>query len=103
MLPIGKRYFAINLCGVVFAKGECDRFTLNHEGIHTEQIKELLVIGFYLFYVMEWILRAIQYRSFYRGYLNISFEREAYTHANDLSYIPSRPRFAFFRYFRKRK
>lgn len=97
-LPLGRRYYAINICGVLFAKGPCDKYLLNHEKIHTEQIKELLVLGFYIWYVVEWAFKSLMYGSFYKGYRNISFEREAYDNGDDLDYLPRRRRFAFMRY-----
>lgn len=101
VLPLGKRFYAINLCGVLFAKGPCSRYVINHESIHTRQILELLVVGFYIWYVMEWIYKAIRYRGFYKGYEQISFEREAYAHDHNLEYLTRRPRFAFLKYLRR--
>ena len=101
-IPIGKRYYAINLFGIIFAKGKCSAVTINHEAIHTAQMKELLYIPFYLIYLLEWLIRLIQYRNLYKAYSNISFEREAYAHETNLSYISSRPRFQSFRRFLRR-
>ena len=78
-----KGFIAINLFGVLFVRNEYKkRFesggfttTLNHESIHTEQIKELGYIFFYIWYLIEWLLRL----PFGNAYYNISFEREAYT------------------------
>lgn len=100
IIPFGKHFFAINLFGILFAKGECDETIINHESIHTAQIKELLYIFFYLLYVIEWLIRVIQYRGCIKGYQNISFEREAYTHQHDLEYLGKRRRFEFTRYMR---
>ena len=97
-LPIGRRYYAINICGMVFAKGPCDEVMLNHEAIHTAQMKELLILGFYLLYVWEWLYKSLRLLSFYRGYLNISFEREAYENAGNPNYLSSRRPYAFGRY-----
>ena len=49
---------AINLFGVIFVRGnsKIDEVTINHERIHTAQMKELLYIPFYLFYVIEWLI-----------------------------------------------
>lgn len=98
-IPIGRRFYAINLCGVLFAKGPCNRRIINHESIHTQQIKELLVLGFYLWYVIEWTIKLIKYRNMYKAYENISFEREAYANDANYSYISTRPRYAFMKYF----
>lgn len=97
LLPLGRRYYAINLCGVVFAKGPCDDKVLNHEAIHTAQMKELLVIGFYVWYLLEWIVKSVRYRGFHKGYLNIRFEREAYMNDANLSYLKIRRPFAFLK------
>lgn len=98
ILPIGKNFFAINLCGIIFAKGECDAITLNHEKIHSRQILELLVLPFYLLYIIEWLVRLFQYKDTYRAYKNISFEKEAYTNQNDFHYLRKRKLFNFLNY-----
>lgn len=98
ILPIGKRYLAINLFGVVFAKGELDAVDLNHESIHTAQMRELLYIPFYLLYFIEWLVRLVRHRGdLFAAYRSISFEREAYAHQRDLRYLSSRPRFAWLK------
>ena len=53
-------YAAINLFGIILAREECkplSRVTLNHEAIHTAQMKELLYVGFYLWYIIEWFIK----------------------------------------------
>ena len=49
---------------------------LNHERIHFQQQKEMLVIFFYCWYGLEYLLRVIQYKNRFVAYQNISFERE---------------------------
>ena len=73
---------------------------INHESIHIEQQKELLVIGFYIWYVLEWFIRL-----FMKGdaYKNISFEREAYENASNLEYINSRKGYSWFKYLKRSK
>lgn len=97
IIPIGKGFGAINLFGVLFAKKDM-RLTLeviNHEKIHTAQMRELLYLPFYLAYVMEWLVRMIQYRGkIYKAYYNISFEKEAYRNGDDLTYLNRRCRYA---------
>ncbi|MBD5329163.1 MAG: hypothetical protein HDS03_04665 [Bacteroides sp.] len=97
IIPFGKRFYAINLFGILFAKGPCHEETINHERIHTAQMRELLYIPFYLLYIIEWLFRLLQHRNLYRAYRTISFEREAYSHESDLSYLSRRRRFASFR------
>lgn len=102
-LPLGKSYLAINLFGVIFAKGELNSVLRNHEYIHTLQQREMLFLFFYLWYVLEWIFRVIQYRSFNKGYYHISFEEEAYTNQRNLIYDQERHRFAWWKYLKKGK
>ncbi len=96
-----KGYAAINICGVIFARHEqkplSDR-TRRHEAIHTRQIIELLVIGFYVWYGIEWLIRLAQYRNRKDAYRNISLEREAYGNDKKESYLESRRLFAFVGY-----
>ena len=69
---------------------------INHEKIHIEQQKELLVIFFYLWYVLEWAIKFFKYGS--QSYYNISFEREAYKYDKDLTYLDKRKRWAFLKF-----
>lgn len=92
-----KGFAAINLCGVVFARRECrplSATTLNHEAIHTAQMRELLYVGFYLCYLVEWLARLFRNGNAYR---NISFEREAYANQLDPDYLMARRRWAMWR------
>lgn len=92
----------LNLFGTFWARDTSwiDRYVINHERIHTAQQRELLFIPFYIVYLLEWLVRIAQYRNFYQAYRNISFEREAYTHGNDLTYLPRRSRYAWMRYLK---
>lgn len=67
----------------------------NHESIHFEQQKELFVIGFYLIYVFEFVRNLFHYKSSYKAYKNISFEREAFTNEANLNYLDKREKYAF--------
>lgn len=94
-------YKAINLFGILFVRGNAriDEVTINHERIHTEQMKELLYIFFYLWYGVEWVVRLVQYRQgSYMAYRNISFEREAYQNEGYQSYLDHRNMFNFLKY-----
>lgn len=99
LIPVGKRYYAINLFGVLFAKGPCNRTIITHEKIHTAQMKELGYLFFYLAYVVEWLIRVIQYRGLHKGYLNISFEKEAYCNQSDSGYPGRRRHYSFVSYY----
>lgn len=91
-------FIATNLFGVLFArKGTIiSPVTINHESIHTAQMKEMLYVFFYLFYVTEWLIRLLRYKG--RAYYNISFEREAYTNMSNSDYLKERRPYAWLKY-----
>jgi hypothetical protein len=70
---------------------------LNHERIHTAQMLELLVLGFYLWYLVEWLVLLVRHRNVLRAYRNIRFEREAYENERDMNYLKSRKFWAWMR------
>ena len=75
-----------------------DKFFINHEKIHLKQQLEMLLILFYVWYLLEYLLRLIQYKDFNQAYRNISFEREAYTNEKDLDYLKRRSFLGFVKY-----
>lgn len=88
----------MNLFGIIFArtgKYISDQ-TINHESIHTEQMKEMWYIPFYIWYFIEWFIRLFLPGNAYR---NISFEQEAYDNDKNLSYLENREKFAWLKYF----
>lgn len=91
IIPFGE-YDAINLFGIIFIKGNASQTVLNHEAIHTAQMKELLYIFFYIIYGIEYLWNLIKYKD--KAYDNISFEKEAYAHQRDFNYLDNRKHFA---------
>lgn len=90
-----KGFAAINLFGLVFAREGSRPLTpqcINHEKIHTAQMKELWYIVFYLLYFFEWLYRLVFHTK--TAYKGISFEVEAYKNQHDYSYLKHRKRFA---------
>lgn len=71
---------------------------INHEKIHLRQQIELMILPFYLWYVMEFIVRIFQYKNWDLAYRNISFEREAYTNEKDLNYLKKRSFWTFLKF-----
>lgn len=92
-----KGFKCINLFGTLFVRKECymSAEDYNHEDIHTEQMKELLYIGFYLWYFIEWLIRLFKKGNAYR---NISFEKEAYNNEDNFNYPSNRSGFAWWKY-----
>lgn len=98
-LPFFPKRYAMSFLGVILCgrKDWIDKYVQNHETIHLRQQQEMLFLPFYIIYVLELLYRSVQYRSFYKGYMNISHEREAYQHDHDLDYLKTRKCFAQFR------
>ena len=96
-----KGFSAMNLFGLMFVRKECKNRisdkTINHESIHTEQMKELGFIPFYIIYFIEWIVRLFKKGNAYR---NISFEQEAYSNETNLDYIKTRKRYTWLKYWK---
>ncbi|MDE6023054.1 MAG: hypothetical protein K2G13_06085 [Muribaculaceae bacterium] len=92
--------YCLNLFGMLFTRDKSwiDQDVINHERIHNAQQPELLFIPFYILYILEWLVRLLQYRNWNKAYTNISFEREAYTNGHNHSYLPARRHYAFLKY-----
>lgn len=98
-----KGFVAMNLFGVLFARkgANITQRVINHELIHTAQMKEMLYVFFYLWYFIEWIVRLFQYRfKNHSAYRAISLEREAYDNDYYSLYNEKREPFAFLRYLK---
>lgn len=97
-----KGFYAINLFGIYFIREQykdtkISEKTLNHEAIHTEQMKELGYIFFYIWYFIEWLIRL-----FINGrcaYSKISFEMEAYENDENYEYLNRRKHYNWFKYY----
>ena len=106
MIVVFKHFFRKNYVGlplwpfIIVKESEYkeDAVLINHERIHLKQQRELLVLPFYLWYLLEWIVRTFLYLNTYRAYQNISFEREAYAHEKDLGYPQRRKPYSFLNY-----
>ena len=96
-------FLAINLFGVLFVRLNSDGSkplltdsTLNHESIHTAQMKELGYIFFYLLYFMEWMIRLVI--NPLNAYRSISFEKEAYRNEDNPDYLKTRRHYSWIHY-----
>jgi len=94
-----KGFAAINLFGILFVRNgiTVTDEMINHEKIHTAQIRELGFIFFYIWYAIEWLIKIIGYGT--DAYYNISFESEAYTNERNLNYLQTRKHYSFLKYF----
>jgi hypothetical protein len=75
-----------------------DPILLNHERIHLLQALELLVLPFYVWYIIEFFVRYIQYQNFFKAYKHISFEKEAYANQSNSDYLKERKLWSFWKY-----
>jgi len=74
---------------------------INHEETHQKQQLEMLIVFFFLWYGIEFVIRFLfQYWNWDKAYRNTSFEREAYVNQDNISYLSSRKRFAWFHYLK---
>ena len=100
-----KGFSAINLFGTLFVRNgiykdnKLPKKTINHEKIHTHQMREMGYIFFYIWYFIEWLLLLPTFGK--DAYYNISFEREAYDNDNDLRYLKYRKHYSWFKYYGK--
>lgn len=96
-----RNYDAINILGVLFAHPgvELSKELINHERIHTRQMLEMLILPFYLWYLIEWLVRLLLPGN---AYMNLSFEREAYANMDNLDYLSHRRLYAWVRYLKSK-
>ena len=93
-------YKAINLFGILFVRKKAiiGSIDINHESIHTAQMKEMLYIPYYIWYGIEWLIRFMCCLGNKKAYRLVGFEQEAYTHEQDMQYLQNRKHFCWFTY-----
>lgn len=100
-----KRFAAINLFGFIFARHgvKLSEHTIQHESIHTKQMREMFYLFFYVWYGVEWLIRLVQYRNAMTAYYNISLEREAYANDRKENYLTARKSWAWCGYLKRKE
>jgi len=83
---------------VKFPEDKENIILVNHEKIHLRQQLELLMLPFFIWYLLEYVVRLVQYQNANLAYRNISFEREAYANESNLDYLKNRSFFQFYSY-----
>ena len=93
-----KGFESINLFGILFCRKDAviNDIDINHEEIHTAQMKEMLYVFFYIWYFIEWIIKLIIYWNNKKAYRNISFERETYMNEKNMEYLNNRKHYIWF-------
>ncbi len=98
-----KGFRAINLLGVLFVRKNAviSERLLRHERIHTMQMREMLYVFFYLWYVVEWLVRLVAIHDAHKAYRAISFEQEAYENQDIGTYRHIRKHYCWTKYLGK--
>ena len=87
---------AITLWPFVFIrKGFDSQRLITHEEIHIKQYNELLVVGFLVLYIYDWIHGLVKYKDPYFAYQRIRFEQEAYAYDRVETYPQTRRKFSW--------
>ncbi|TDD78787.1 hypothetical protein [Flavobacterium caseinilyticum] len=103
---IPKGFRGLTLFPFVFVKFPEDkenRVFVNHEKIHLRQQTELLILPFFIWYLLEYLVRLFQYKNANLAYRNISFEREAYWNESNLDYLKNRSFLQFWNHLYLKK
>ena len=101
-LPLSP-FVAINILGLIVVRKDMLSYyntdLKRHEKIHTLQMIETFFIGFYIWYIVEWLIRVvvvlIKKERISKAYKSILFEKEAYTNQNNPEYLKSRRAFQY--------
>lgn len=98
MIPF-RGFAAVNVFGIIFVRKEAQisESLLNHEQIHTAQMKELLYIAFYVLYFSHFLFLLFKYRNPMQAYSSVCFEKEAYENQDDLGYLKRRRKYRYFK------
>ena len=102
-----KGYKIFNSLGLILfvrsdAKTPVTEININHEKIHSAQMLETLWIGFYLWYVIEYLCIWIskKYNKQNHRYHDVSFEEEAHNNDTNLDYLKTRKHYAWLKYIK---
>jgi len=101
---IPKGYNGLTLFPFVMIRNDFDKenkVLINHEKIHIKQQIQLLILPFFIWYLLEFLFRWIQFKDKNKAYRTISFEREAYANERNLNYIKEMPFWGFLNYLKK--
>lgn len=98
-----KGFAAMLFFGILFVRNDLKRdlseTDYNHEAIHARQCREMLGVFFYVWYVLEWLVRVpLCGFNLKKAYRSISFEQEAYGNEKNLGYLGTRKAWSWVRY-----
>lgn len=82
------------------SREDLGEIVVNHEKIHFRQQIEMLFIFFYLWYLVEYLIRWMGGQSKEKAYRGISFEREAYQFQENKDYLKTRKLYSWVKYLK---
>jgi hypothetical protein len=99
---VPKGFVAVSIWPFVWVRNKkeacSDKILLHQEKIHHQQQKELLLIGFFVWYLLEFLGLYLKYQNAKKAYRQVSFEKEAYENEHNLDFLKNRKRWNFMRY-----
>lgn len=100
--PLSWGYQAITLLpiGIFYRSEEVreNREIRNHELIHWKQQIEMICLLFYLWYLLEYLIRLIRSGDHQKAYRGIGFEQEAKKYEADAEYLSGRKPYHWLRF-----
>lgn len=96
-----KNFRGLTIFPFIFLKDTAtkeNQIVIFHERIHLRQQLEMLWAPFFLWYLIEFLIRWIKYKDAHRAYMNICFEREAYSNESNFDYLKKRRFWRFTKY-----
>lgn len=98
-----KGYAAITICEWIFINknSKFNSSIFNHEAIHVLQTRECLYIMFYVWYVIEYLIKLVITRNHKTAYRSVSFEQEAYDNQSKPFYRTGRSHYSWLKYLFK--
>jgi hypothetical protein len=69
----------VTLFPFIFVRRGVSETLIRHEQVHLIQQIKYLIVFFYIRYILEYIINLFRFRNTQQAYLNISFEKEAYS------------------------
>ena len=95
----GNGSLAITILFFLFYRDEKLREDVRtHEYIHFRQQLELLFVGMWFIYIVNFLINLLKYKEFYKSYKNVVFEKEAYSNDKDSNYLNNRKVFSWVKY-----
>lgn len=101
-LPLGKNMNAMTVWPLVIVKKSRKEFFTpfveRHERIHLAQQKELFLVGFFILYVLFFLVKLAVCRKWMEAYKQNPFEREAYDKEKNATYLNGRKHYSWKSY-----